>query len=205
MEVRLENVGKKFNYEWLFKKISFTFSPGTSYAITGPNGSGKSTLIQLIAGNQLPSDGKITYHGKNGEVAPEDAYRHLAITAPYLELIEEFTLDEALRFHFRFKNIRDHYSLDDLITIGYFQEARTKYIRNFSSGMKQRLKLLLALYSDVSLLLLDEPATNLDEQGIAWYKEQIEQVNEAAVLVASNQLHEYSFCDQEFSLRTLKS
>ncbi len=200
MTIHLENVGKKFSHEWLFRDIHYTFRHGERYAITGPNGSGKSTLIQLIAGNQLPSSGRIRYEHDQQDIPAEDIFRHLSITAPYLELIEEFTLQEAIEFHFKFKTLRSGISREDLLKIGYFEKSKFKYVRNFSSGMKQRLKLLLAFYSHTPLLLLDEPTTNLDESGISWYHDQVSKLSDTTILVASNQEHEYSFCEHCFSL-----
>jgi ABC-type multidrug transport system ATPase subunit len=204
MEVHLSDLGKKFNREWLFQNISYTFNSGESYALTGPNGSGKSTLLQIIGGNQLSSAGKIHYSLAEKSLEPEDVYQHLVISAPYLELIEEFTLQECLEFHFRFKQLRSGLSFNDLITLADFNQARNKYIKNFSSGMKQRLKLLLTFYSETSLILLDEPTTNLDEQGILWYLEQAKQKKNTLMIVASNQEREYSFCQHIFSLTDYK-
>lgn len=205
MDIHLNHVGKKFNREWLFKDISYSFKQGTSYAIIGPNGSGKSTLIQLIAGNQLTSSGTIEYQTKDQQKLPvEEVYKQIAITAPYLELVEEFTLKEAIDFHFQFKNLREGITPEELINIGYFEGSQNKYLKNFSSGMKQRAKLLLAFYSSASLILLDEPTTNLDQTGIDWYHEQINQLEKCLVLVASNQPHEYNFCKSHLQLDNFK-
>lgn len=204
MNIHLENVGKKFSREWLFRELNAVFEHGKRYAITGPNGSGKSTLIQLLAGNQLCSEGTISYSSENHSIPVEEVFQDLSITAPYLELIEEFTLEEAIDFHFQFKALRTGFSKKDLIEIGLFSMSRKKYIRNFSSGMKQRLKLLLAFYSDTSLLLLDEPTTNLDDQGIKWYHDHINLLNDTLILVASNQPYEYTFCDLTYSLDNFK-
>jgi ABC-type multidrug transport system ATPase subunit len=204
MDIRLSNLGKKFNRDWLFRDLSLTFQSGKSYALTGPNGSGKSTLIQIIAGNQIPSSGKVTYHLDDKTVAAEDIFSSIAISAPYLELIEEFTLEESLEFHFKFKQLRSGYSLDDLINLADFDRARGKFVKNFSSGMKQRLKLLLAFYSVTPILLLDEPTTNLDEDGINWYLHQVVHRQDNLLLIASNQLREYSFTDSIISLEEYK-
>lgn len=205
MNIHLRNVGKKFSHEWLFRNIDISFSSGSRYALTGPNGSGKSTLIQLIAGNQLCSEGTIEYYSGEAAVPAEEIFRHTVISAPYLELIEEFSLTEAIDFHFRFKEIRKGFEPVDLINIGMFGGSENKYIRNFSSGMKQRLKLLLAFYSRADILLLDEPTTNLDEQGVKWYTEHVTRLKEPLIIVASNQPHEYNFCDDVFSLSNLKA
>jgi ABC-type multidrug transport system ATPase subunit len=197
MRVVLENIGRRFNQEWIFKSLSYTLEPEQSYAILGSNGSGKSTLIQLIAGNLSSSEGKINYEIGGKEAEADDVYQYLSLAAPYLELIEEFTLEEQLNFHFQFKKT--------LLETLSLRGAQHKAIKYFSSGMKQRVKLALAVFSDTSLLLLDEPTANLDEQGIAWYRSLISQygVNRTLV-VCSNQQHEYDYCTHHIQLADYK-
>ena len=196
MQINLSNLGKRYNYEWIFRNLTYTLESGTSYAILGHNGSGKSTLLTVIAGHNLHSEGDITYLLNGKTVAPEKAYRQLSLTAPYLELVEEFTLLEMIAFHTRFKPLRGNLSHQDLVERMGLQKSRNKYVKDFSSGMKQRLKLGLAIYSDTQLLVLDEPTTNLDQEGIAWYQDHVEQ-NKAGrlIIVGSNIVHEYSFCE----------
>lgn len=194
MKITLENLSKKYHREWIFKNFSAELVSGESYAITGPNGSGKSTLIQVISGALLPTSGTIVYaHQKI--ISPEDIYQHISIASPYLELIEEFTLFEFLQFHFKFKVIKKGMTIEDVINKTYLDSARNKYIKNFSSGMKQRLKLGLCFFSETPILLFDEPTSNLDEQGIAWYEEHIQsETSEKLILIASNQKAEYAHC-----------
>ncbi|MFT2010572.1 ABC transporter ATP-binding protein [Pontibacter sp. 13R65] len=201
MLINLSNLGKRYNYEWIFRNLTFTFESGSSYAILGHNGSGKSTLLTIIAGHNLPSEGQLSYSQSDKPVAPEEAFRHLSLTAPYLELVEEFTLQEMLSFHTNFKSLRHDISQKQLMERMGLEKARNKFVKDFSSGMKQRLKLGLALYANTPLLLLDEPTTNLDSDGIAWYQEHIA-LNKAGriVIVGSNIDHEYSFCDQQLRI-----
>ena len=103
MKVVLENIGRRFNQEWIFKSLSYTLEPEKSYAVLGSNGSGKSTLIQLIAGNLSSSEGKMNYEIGGKKLEPEEVYQYISLAAPYLELIEEFTLEEQINFHFQFK------------------------------------------------------------------------------------------------------
>jgi ABC-type multidrug transport system ATPase subunit len=203
MEIQVSSLGKRFNRQWLFRELDFTIKNHT--AIIGPNGSGKSTFLQLLTGFTLPTEGKVTWRDESGLIPAEEQYRFLSVSAPYLELIEDFTLLEQLQFHFRFKGIRYEKSLEDLTTIGFFKGEETKLIRQFSSGMKQRLKLILALYSDVPVVFLDEPTTNLDVKGIEWYQNQIQQLQIPLLIVASNQEQEYLFCEEKINLETLKN
>jgi ABC-type multidrug transport system ATPase subunit len=206
MKITLENISRRFNRDWIFKQVNYQFHSGGRYAILGANGSGKSTLLQIIAGSLTPSEGVITYSlgGKSLEV--ENVYQHIALAAPYLELIEEFTLSEIIDFHFKFNKYLPGTSSETLIELLGFVKARNKPLRNFSSGMKQRVKLALAVCSDTPILLLDEPTANLDKQGVAWYLELVDRfAANRLLIVCSNQEHEYQFCDEFIQVMDYKN
>jgi ABC-type multidrug transport system ATPase subunit len=192
--ITLDKLSKRFNREWIFRDLSFQFKAGSTYAITGGNGSGKSTLLHVLSGIMPPSSGTITYQSPSGEhIAHEDFYKTLAIAAPYMELIDEFTLQEQIKFHFKMKKSRQHIDSAKLIQIMRLESARDKQISNFSSGMKQRVKLALAFYTEASVILLDEPGTNLDHTTFDWYKTELQKIPEnCVVVVASNNPEEYS-------------
>lgn len=206
MKIILENIGRRFNREWIFKQVSYEFQASGRYAILGPNGSGKSTLLQVIAGNLTPSEGKISYTLQGQLIDVESLYQHISLSAPYLELIEDFSLLEIIDFHFKFKSFLSGIDQQGLIALLGFERARHKAIKNFSSGMKQRLKLALAICSDTPILLLDEPTANLDKQGISWYIELVERfAMDRMIIVCSNQEHEYQFCDEHLSVMNYKN
>ncbi|MCX6266414.1 MAG: ABC transporter ATP-binding protein [Bacteroidetes bacterium] len=190
MKIQLENIGKKFNTEWIFQHVSFTFEEKSASAILGRNGSGKSTLMQVIAGNLHPNAGKVAYFSKGIEIDDADIFHHLTLVAPYMELIEDFTLKEMVRFHFSFKQFLpgfDHQGIEE--TLGFIN-VQNKQIRQFSSGMKQRVKLVLGILSDVPLILLDEPTMNLDKTGIEWYLDLVRKFTlDRTVIICSN-LHQ---------------
>ena len=197
MRVRLESVGKKFQHEWIFREVTYTFEENRAYALTGPNGSGKSTLLMLLSALVLPSRGTLSYQQGQRDIAHEMVYRHLTLAAPYQELIEELTLRELLEFHFTLKKPVDTLSVDAIAQRLRLESAYDKYIYQFSSGMKQRLKLGLALFSQSQLLLLDEPCTNLDAENSRWYRQEIQAVlGQRLIVVASNQRSEYDFCEE---------
>lgn len=191
MKIVAENLGKRFNREWIFRQFSFTIEPGKSYAITGPNGSGKSTLSQVLWGQVPPTAGTLKFIDGDSIISPNEAYRSIAIAAPYMDLIEEFTLEETIRFHFKFKSPIQGLLVDTMIEQMELAPARDKKIAVFSSGMKQRLKLALAFYSDTPFLFLDEPTTNLDRKAITWYKNNLAAVSGRTTIIASNQEDEY--------------
>jgi ABC-type multidrug transport system ATPase subunit len=195
MKIITNAIGKRFQRDWIFKQLNYTFEAGKTYAVTGPNGSGKSTLLQCLAAVSPLTEGTLQYvSSENQIIAHDDIYRHIGVAAPYLELIEEFTLDELLAFHGKFKKFR--ISADTLADRMKLARAKNKNIAHFSSGMKQRLKLALALFSDTPIVFLDEPTANMDVHGIDWYKAEIEQhLANRLVIICSNQRYEYDFCD----------
>ena len=201
MEIVLENIGKKFFNRWLFKGINLSFQTGSAYVLCGPNGSGKSTLLSIISGYQSPSAGKVIYQNEGTIYGYEQFYTGISFTAPYLELIEEYTLKELLHFHFSFKPIKTGESIESLIAFMSLEKASEKEIRYFSSGMKQRVKLGLALFTQSPVLLLDEPTVNLDKQGIAWYLSAVtSHISNRIVILASNIPEEYAFTDKIFNV-----
>lgn len=205
MEILLEDIGRRFNQEWIFKNINYQFLQGKSYAILGPNGSGKSTLLQVLAGSLSPSKGKLQYLHNNKVIEAEKIYKHIALATPYLELIEEFTLNELINFHFKFKNIAQGWDKKKLLQLLQLEKSEDKEVRYFSSGMKQRVKLALACATDSAILMLDEPTSNLDEQGIEWYHQLISLFSSNRLLViCSNQSHEYNFCQEQIQITHFK-
>ncbi|MBH8557173.1 ABC transporter ATP-binding protein [Hymenobacter negativus] len=198
MQITATGLGKRFQRDWIFRGLTRVFRPGSATAVLGPNGAGKSTLLNTFSGQLLPTEGTLAYSLAGQDLAVEDVPRHLAYAAPYLELLEELTLLEMLQFHTQFKPLRPGVTLDQLIGIMYLEKARHQLVREFSSGMKQRLKLGLALYADAPLLLLDEPTTNLDTTGVAWYQEHVQATRAGrTLLLSSNVPAEYGFCDEQ--------
>lgn len=190
--ITVNDLSKRYNREWIFRRLNYRFDAGTTYAITGPNGSGKSTLLQVLWGQIPQTAGTLRYEKGDAAIFPEDAFRHISIATPYMDLIEEFTLSEMLRFHFQLKPIRNGFTEADLIERMYLTDACDKQLINFSSGMKQRLKLGLAFFTIADVYFLDEPGTNLDRRAFDWYKNEFNNLpKEAIVFVASNDPAEY--------------
>ena len=208
--IHLQKAGKRFNRDWIFRNFSYTFKTGQSYAITGSNGSGKSTLLQCIAASIQLSEGTAEYSAGNWEtenrkqetgnqfLETENVYRHISVAAPYLEVIEEMTATEFLQFHASFKPLLTNITIPEILDILGLQAAATKQIRFYSSGMKQRIKLAQAIFSNVPVLLLDEPCTNLDKNGYDLYHTLIEDYcSSKLVIVSSNDINEYDFCREK--------
>lgn len=205
VKIVLSGLGKRFNREWIFRDMSETFHPGQIYAVTGPNGAGKSTLLSVLWGQTPPSEGTIRYESEKRNIPEDEIYRHLVIAAPYLDLIEEFTLMEQLQFHFGMKPARDGLSPDAILEKMYLGHARDKHIANFSSGMRQRVKLALAFFTQADVIFLDEPGTNLDRQAFEWYLRQLDAVPPGCtIFIASNQEAEYPLNAQKIDITSFK-
>jgi len=205
MTITLQNIGRRFNRDWIFRGVDHTFTIGSSYAILGPNGSGKSTLLQVLNGSLSPSIGTISYTD-NGQVIDIDkVFEHLSLAAPYLELIEEFTLAEMIDLHFKFKPYKAGMDSEAVIDVLGMETNKKKLIKYFSSGMKQRLKLGLAFCADTPILMLDEPTSNLDTQGVDWYLGLVEKYAQGRLtIICSNQEHEYGFCGERLNISDYK-
>ena len=200
MEILVQNLSKKFRQEFVIRQFNYTFLSGNSYAITGPNGSGKSTLLQLIAQFTLPNTGTVEMSG----VDPEFVYSQLTYAAPYVELIEEYTLSEHLEILLKNNYLPAAITLDILEDFIDLQPGKFKRIKNYSSGMRQKIKLGFALLSDRPVLLLDEPTTNFDEQAKNWFFNRLEQQRHKLIIIASNEAREIEFCQEKIAIQDFK-
>jgi len=201
IQISLHNAGKRFNKDWIFKDLNYTFEMGQHYALIGNNGSGKSTLLQIISGYSTLSKGNITW----GDYTADNIFEQISLAAPYLELIEEFTTLEQFEFHEKFKPLRKGITIEQIIDMIGLTTATSKQIRYFSSGMKQRLKLALAIFSETPILLLDEPCSNLDKEGYALYHTLISKYAiHKLIIVGSNDAQEYDFCTKHINLMDYK-
>ena len=205
MNINAQNLGKKFRNEWIFRKLTLEFQTGNSYTFTGANGSGKSTLLQVLSGFMPHTEGNIVFQEGDKILEIDHFYQHISITAPYLELIEDFTLSELLAFHTKFKPLRDSFTINQFIDFIELPQAKNKEVKYFSSGMKQRVKLGLSFLSDCEILMLDEPTSNLDNNAVNWYLKNVQEYSKDRLLfICSNQPSEYEFCDKVFNIHDFK-
>jgi ABC-type multidrug transport system ATPase subunit len=206
MHISLTKISRKFNYEWIFRDVDFEFEQGNAYAILGSNGSGKSTLLQIISGHLHPSGGTVTYSHNNQVIAVDDFFRHVTYSGPYLELIEEFTLEEMLTFHSHFRKFRNHMDVNAVMDATGLIRNRNKPIKYFSSGMKQRVRLAIALLTESEVVLLDEPAANLDHKAIEWYRNLVSanHLDRIIIVCSNSQSEEHDFCTQSIVIDDYK-
>lgn len=206
ISIHADKLGKRFNREWIFRHFTGEIAAGEKLVITGSNGSGKSTLLLMLAGYIFPSEGRMNWQQENGILEKESYYKYISFASPAMELIEEFTPVEAITHQAAFKKFRGNVPATEILQIAELEKNKGKYIKHFSSGMKQRLKLTLAILADCPLLFLDEPVTNLDKNAIQWYSRMIEQyAMHKTIVVCSNQVREeYAFCRREISVNNYK-
>lgn len=198
MRIAFDGVSKRFGQTRILSGFSHEFTAGTAYHITGPNGSGKSTFLKLACGNLSPDKGHIVAEVNGRVLDPETWALQTAFCAPYIDLLEEFTAREQIVFHQSFKPLYAHADVMQEMETAGLGHALDRPLRQYSSGMRQRLKLILTFLSDCPLLLLDEPCSNLDEAGRGVYASLAERFTKGRlVLVASNNMHdEHFFCTE---------
>lgn len=203
MQVTLHHISKSFGQEAIIQDMDYVFASQSKTAILGINGSGKSTLLQIIATYMKPSKGEVEFKLNGRIIEDENVFQHVSYCAPYLEVIEEMNLVEFFEFHFAFK--KPLITIPQIIEQIGLQTSKEKLIENFSSGMKQRVKLAQAIFADTALLLLDEPCSNLDEEGIALYNLLISMyTRQKTIIVASNDQQEFSFCESQININQFK-
>ena len=205
MEITLEHISKRFQRYWIFKDVNYSFTAPNAYALLGPNGCGKSTLLRIVAGMQSASLGKVLFSDNGKAIPANEVFSKICFSAPGMEIVEELTLREFLDFHFSFKRTLPGLSIDKIIELCNLKNAVNKPIGDYSSGMKQRVKLAQAIFSDTPVLLLDEPCTNLDQQGVEQYRDWIENYGKnRMIIVASNDPREYFFCKEQIVIEDYK-
>lgn len=205
MKITLENTGKKYNREWIFRDLSLEINSTSSIVVTGSNGSGKSTLLKMVSGFETPTQGKIIYQ-KEQIISSEKIYQEVAYTSPYIGVFEEYTIEELLKFYSKLKPLKAGIDYPEFLEIIELEKAKNKAIKHFSSGMKQRVKLGLSILSQANILLLDEPTSNLDNNAILWYQKLIQSnlENRIVVVASNNQKDESFFCEKEIKMEDYK-
>jgi ABC-type multidrug transport system ATPase subunit len=206
MKIIATDVEKKFRKEWIFKKLHGTYFSGKSYALVGPNGTGKSTLLKILAQFSLPTHGKVEFFQTDGTIIPTDkAHQYIAFAAPYVDVIEEYTLNELIVF---LQNLGFISADLDLLNFEKYMElspGKTKLIKNYSSGMRQKIKLACALLSTRPILCLDEPTSNLDEQAKQWFIAKLAENRSKMIFIASNEALEIGLCDHQIAIADYKN
>jgi heme exporter protein A len=198
-----DNIAKLYNRKVIFEKISFSFNEGISFAITGKNGSGKSTLVKILCGVLSPSKGKVEFTVDGTVVPYPDYYPHIGLVSPYLNMYEEFSAEENLAFIAKVRGLGTDWNSRAEMLLNEFgiYEHRKKEAKFYSSGMKQRLKYCAALLHEPSILVLDEPTSNLDQYGTeAVRKFMTLQKEKGILLFATNDREDLEYADTVYSV-----
>lgn len=209
MDIKLEvqNIKKIFNGRKVFSDINFQLENKSALAITGRNGSGKSTLVKILAGVLSPTNGQVNFYLNGKSIDLQNRYQYFGFVAPYLQLYDEFTAIENLELFSRIRSIGvEKEYIDLLLNRVNLYERKDSYVREYSSGMKQRLKYAFALLHKPPLLILDEPRSNLDAEGISVVYQIIQEQKKAGcVVVATNDSEDIQFCNQEIDLNQFRN
>lgn len=197
LAIQLEKVAKRYDREWVIRDFSHELISGKCYGISGRNGAGKSTLLRLISGHLSPTRGRVSFSQSGKVLKSSDVYPLISYVGPYIDLIEELTLVEAIDFHFKFKTLRPGLTKEGLPQEQGLERWKQRPIKTYSSGMKQRVLLGLALFSDTPLLLLDEPTTTLDRSAQQWFQEKLAQHKTGRlVIIATNVEDDLAQCEE---------
>ena len=194
-EIHLDKLSKRYGYQWIIHDFEANFISNTIYGIAGSNGSGKSTLIKILSGFLTPTSGSISYNIQGKGIKVPSIFPFISLSAPYTDLINEFTLEEMYRFHQKFKKLTKDLTFKEFEQKIALSGQKDKTLSNFSSGMKQKIQLALALMSDTPILLLDEPTSYLDLSAKEWFTNLLmENTKERIVIIASNDPYDLELC-----------
>jgi heme exporter protein A len=200
-------LNKSFGRRLIFNNLNFKFDKAGVYGISGPNGSGKSTLVKIIAGIIGASKGKIIHKLDYVEISEEHIHNHIGFVSPYLVLYEEFTTYENLKLFADIRGVKfNQERVDYLLNKFLIFKRKDDLLKTYSSGMKQRAKFIFALMHSPQLLILDEPTSNLDEEGKnSVYEIVKEEGQKNIVLIASNEKNDLELCDDIVYLEKYKN
>ncbi len=206
-KIILHDVSKKYTGKSILKNIHLELSLGEGYiAFVGENGSGKSTMLKIISGIIQPDKGEIKYFNVNNEaINTYELYENIAFVAPYIQTYEWLNIKESIDFHFSFKRLHSAIKKKDILSLLQLTDHIDKPVHYFSSGMKQKMRLGFALFSDTPFLFLDEPLSNLDEKNSEWFFENLKAFsNNRLVIFASNNEKELIHCKKHFKIKDFR-
>ncbi|MHB1689032.1 MAG: ABC transporter ATP-binding protein [Ignavibacteriaceae bacterium] len=204
--LHVKNISKFFGRRLIFKDMTFEINNNGIIGISGDNGSGKSTLVKIIAGITSPSSGEIVHQDRGKEIIPEKLHNYIGFVSPYLVLYEEFSAYENLSFFSNIRGIklnieRADFLLEKLLLF----KRKDDLVKTYSSGMKQRLKFIFALIHNPSLIILDEPTSNLDSSGKDTVYQLVENESKSnIIIIASNEQSDLNLCQREIKLQDFK-
>lgn len=195
----IKGLSKGFSRRQVVKDVELVAHSGEVIGIIGANGSGKSTVVKMIAGLVRPDNGSVSLSIDSVSIDASLVRAHCGLVAPYLELYDEFTPIELLRLHAQLHGTHiDEVRIHELLNLVQLSSASTRIVRGFSSGMRQRVAIALAVSLNPTLLLLDEPGVTLDEAGRSALAQCIinARTQGSIVILATNDDREREQCDR---------
>lgn len=205
--IEVKDLVKFYGRRLIFNGINLKLDNGHIYGIAGPNGSGKSTFVKILAQLISPTKGSVIHSLNNKNILDDALHNHIGFVSPYLFLYDEFNAEENLK---HFMSIRglvydEDYAHSLLKEFGLF-ERKKDLVRAYSSGMKQRLKFVFALCHKPSVLILDEPTSNLDNEGKEKVYEMVKREKaDRLILIASNEDTDLLQCESVVDLEKFKT
>ena len=206
MHIELQHIGKRYQKEWIFRGVDARWNEGDCTAILGGNGSGKSTLTQIISGFLSSSEGELSWNINGKKIARDQVFKHVSMCTPVVQLWDDFTLRENVEFFLRFKSLRNGMNASEFMQCIELEKQEHRALKHFSSGMRQRVKLGLAIVAESSLLLLDEPCSHLDDRAVQWFQALLKtHAQGRTIFVASNKDERETFmCNGSLDVASLK-
>lgn len=207
MNIILQNITKTYDNQLIFANINAEINNGDILGIIGNNGSGKSTLIQIIGNFKYASKGEIFYKKNNKNITSEEIYKNIYFVSPYNDMVDDFTVKEMLVFHQKIKGLLPNINILDVLENMQLKKYSDKQYKQLSTGYKQRLKLAIALFSNVEILLLDEPFSNIDNEGIEIFSTLFENYfnNRICVICSNNNPHEMKLINKTIKILEYKT
>ncbi len=202
----LQDVTKFFGRRLIFQNINKEFFSGNIYGFAGNNGTGKSTLAKITAGLLSPNKGKVEHYKQQQPIDYNELYNLIGFVSPELILYDEFTAEENVLFALQIRGIKpDGKKIDFLFEKFNLFGRRKDTLKKYSSGMKQRVKFIIALIHNPTLLILDEPTSNLDNKGKEIVYKIIEsEAKEKLIIIASNEKNDLLLCNNILQLENYK-
>lgn len=205
MQISLQGIGKRYAKNWIIRNVDLEIRSGEHIAILGKNGSGKSTLLKIISGYLSSTEGKVLCVSDGQELPKEKIYTRLGFVAPYMEIYDKLNFEELVDFHFSLRKYRPGSDRESILNA---LPLPTKTpLTSFSSGMLQRVKLLLAFHTDSELLIFDEPTMNLDLTWSEWFISQLQSLEKGQTVIVASNLpgSETVTCENSFHIDQLSS
>jgi ABC-2 type transport system ATP-binding protein len=201
MDIKVQNLTKKFNNFLAVNNINFTLEKNKTLGLLGSNGCGKTTSIGMMLGLITPTSGEVLINNKNiNNANRNDLLSRMNFASPYIELPKKLTVRQNLEVYGRLYGIKDLKNrISEISTDLNLNNFLNKNTGELSSGQKNRVSLAKSLINKPDVLFLDEPTASLDPDIGDFVREYIEiykSKNQITILLASHNMKEVErLCD----------